>query len=200
VQRLSNPVPIFLDVRGNLLDNGSIYVGVANQDPQVNPITVYWDVGNTIPAQQPLKTLGGVIVNKSTRSYVFFPDGDVSIRVRDADGNLVADIPSLFAINPSSTAYQPLNTNLTALAALAGQTSYGQNLLTLANQAALQAAVGYVAGLPLGGGTVTGNIVRSGAGVMPYFADAAMTGGRIFITATGAADPTSIPGDIWLTY
>ena len=198
MQRLSNPVPMFLDVRGDLLDNGSIYIGVANQDPQLNPITVYWDAANTIPALQPLKTIGGVIVNKSTRAYVYYPDGDVSIRVRDADGTMITDVPSLNAINPASAAYQPLNSNLTALAALAGQTSYGQNLLTLANQAALQAAVGYVAGLPLGGGTVTGNIIRSGAGVMPYFNDPAMTGGRFFITAVGASDPTSLAGDIWL--
>ena len=200
MQRLSNPVPMFLDVRGDLLDNGSIYIGVANQDPQLNPITVYWDVANTIPALQPLKTLGGVIVNKSTRAYIFYPDGDVSIRVRDADGSMITDVPSLNAINPASTAYQPLNSNLTALAALTSQTSYGQNLLTLANQAALQAAVGYVAGLPLGGGAVTGNITRSGAGVVPYFSDAAMTGGRIFVTAVGAADPTSLTGDVWLMY
>jgi len=38
------------------------------------------------------------------------------------------------------------------------------------------------------------------AGVHAYFADSAMTGGRIFITAVGAADPTSQPGDIWLAY
>jgi hypothetical protein len=47
---------------------------------------------------------------------------------------------------------------------------------------------------------MTGNLVRSGAGVHAYFADAAMTGGRIFITAVGASDPTSQPGDIWLAY
>lgn len=37
---------------------------------------------------------------------------------------------------------QPLDADLTALAALAGQTTYGQAFLTLANQAALQALLG----------------------------------------------------------
>jgi hypothetical protein len=78
--------------------------------------------------------------------------------------------------------------------------THGRSLLTLANQAALQAAVGASSGLQLTGGTVSGNIVRSGSGVHAYFSDPAMTGGRIFITAVGAADPTSQPGDIWLAY
>jgi hypothetical protein len=53
--------------------------------------------------------------------------------------------------------------------------------------------------LPLAGGTMTGNIVRSGKGIHPYFSNASMTGGRIFIQAAGA-DPTSAPGDVVLEY
>jgi hypothetical protein len=48
------------------------------------------------------------------------------------------------------------------------------------------------------GDTVTGNIVRSSKGVHTYHNDPALTSGRIFITAVGAADPTSLPGDIWI--
>jgi hypothetical protein len=47
--------------------------------------------------------------------------------------------------------------------------------------------------LALAGGTMTGNIVRSGKGIHPYFSNASMTGGRIFIQAAGA-DPTSLAG------
>lgn len=54
--------------------------------------------------------------------------------------------------------------------------------------------------LPVAGGAVTGAITRAGAGVLPYFADAAMTGGRIYLTAASGADPTSQPGDLWLGY
>lgn len=49
------------------------------------------------------------------------------------------------------------------------------------------------------GGTMTGNIVRSGNGIHPYFSNASMTGGRIFIQAIGA-DPTSSPGDMVFEY
>jgi hypothetical protein len=95
--------------------------------------------------------------------------------------------------------YQPLDADLTALSGL-GSTSYGRALLQVANQAALRAIVGYVAGLPLTGGTVSGNILRQGAGPHLFHQDPAMTSGRVFITAEGASDPTSAPGDIWLTY
>lgn len=47
----------------------------------------------------------------------------------------------------------------------------------------------------LGASTVSGNLTRDSKGVHPYFNDALMTGGRLFIQATGA-DPTSLPGDI----
>lgn len=53
--------------------------------------------------------------------------------------------------------------------------------------------------LPTAGGTMTGNIVRSGKGVHAYFNDAGMTGGRMFIQALGV-DPTSAPGDIVFEY
>ena len=31
------------DLNGKPLENGSLYIGVANQDPETNPLTVYWD-------------------------------------------------------------------------------------------------------------------------------------------------------------
>ncbi len=53
--------------------------------------------------------------------------------------------------------------------------------------------------LPAAGGTVTGNITRSTKGIHPYFNDAGMTSGKIFIQAVGA-DPTSAAGDIVFEY
>lgn len=55
--------------------------------------------------------------------------------------------------------------------------------------------------LPAAGGTVTGNIVRSGKGCHVYFSDAAMTTPKIFITASATADPRAgVPGEMWLKY
>ena len=194
--KLSNPIPLFLDTRGALMDGGHVYVGVADSDPQTSPINLFWDAALTIPATQPLRTIGGRIVNGVTPANVFFAEPDFSMRTTDVNGVLCDYSPSVYT---SASTYQPLDADLTAIAALA-TTAYGRSLLTLANQAALVTATGVAAALPLTGGTVSGNIVRQGAGVHAYWNDAAMTGGRIFITAVGASDPTSQPGDIWFTY
>lgn len=50
------------------------------------------------------------------------------------------------------------------------------------------------------GGTVTGDIARSGLGDYLYHAAANMGSGRVFLTASAASDPTSLAGDIWLKY
>lgn len=60
-------------------------------------------------------------------------------------------------------------------------------------------AASALAVLPLAGGTMTGNIVRSGKGIHPYFDNASMTGGKIYIQAAGA-DPTANPGDVVYEY
>lgn len=194
MQKLTNPVPLFLDARGALLDAGKIYVGVAGQDPEASPKPVYWDAGLSQVAAQPLRTLGGVIVNQETPAFVYMADGAFSLRVRDADDLLVSYISSVEG-DIDAAAYQPLDSDLTAIAALA-TTAFGRSLLTLANAAALKAATGIADALPLAGGTVTGNIVRQGAGVHIYFTNPAMTGGRFTLSAPGASDVTSQPGDV----
>lgn len=192
--KLGNPVPIFLDAKGMLVDGGKIYVGVANADPESEPITVYWDKELTIPAEQPIRTLGGLIVNGTQPATVFLAEDDYSMRLRDAEDTLVFYSPSIFI---DSSAFQPLNATLTLIAAQ-GATNYGLGLLLLQDQNALKSATGFPDPLPKAGGAVTGNITRQGAGVHVYHADSAMTGGRIYVTAAGAGDPTSQPGDIWL--
>ncbi len=54
--------------------------------------------------------------------------------------------------------------------------------------------------LGLSGGTMRGNITRQGKGVHLFHAAAGMTSGEIFLTASGASDPTSLPGQIWMKY
>jgi hypothetical protein len=193
--KLSNPEPMFLDASGALMDGGHIYVGVANGDPRSNPIVVYFDSALTIPATQPLRTLGGLIVNITTPVSIFFAEPDFSMRVEDVNNALVFYSPSVYP----STAFQPLDADLTTIAGQAN-TAYGMALLLIGNQAALQAAVGLPAALPLVGGTVTGNILRQGAGVHPYWADAAMTGGKQTISASGGSDLTVNPGDLQYFY
>jgi hypothetical protein len=193
-QRIDNPFPLFLNDKGDLLFGGKVFVGVAGQDPEANPLATFWDEGLTIAAAQPFQVLGGLIHNGDSPAFVFADGDDYSIRVRDADDEIVFYVPS---IKVTGQQYQPLSSTLTALAALT-TTAYGRGLLLLANQAALRAATGIPDPLPLAGGTVTGNITRSGAGVHLYHAAGAMVSGRVFLTDHDAADPTSLVGDIWL--
>lgn len=141
ITKLVNPVPLFLDGRGALLDAGYVYLGTAGTDPETlaNRINVFWDKALTIPATQPLRTLGGVIVNGGNIGFVYFAEADFSISIRDADSELVAFIPSAFDLG--GTSYQPLDSDLTAIAALA-TTSFGRSFLTLADAAAARALLG----------------------------------------------------------
>lgn len=56
-------------------------------------------------------------------------------------------------------------------------------------------------GLPLAGGTVTGNIVRSTKGVHLFWEIAALNSGNVFLTASTDPDPrTPAPGQIWMKF
>lgn len=193
-QRLDNPFPLFLDSGGALLHNGYVYMGEPGQDPETHPIATFWDAEMNVAAAQPFRTRGGVIVNGANPAFVYADGEDYSIRVRDADGG---EIYFLSSVAVTGVEYQPLDSDLTAISALT-TTTFGRALLTLANQAAMKAALGYVEPVPAAGGNVTGNIVRQAAGSHLYHNDAAMTSGRVFLTAHDAADPTSLPGDRWL--
>ncbi len=82
------PYPIFSEADGLPLENGYIWIGAANLDPQTNPINVYWDATLTIPAAQPIRTLNGYAVYQGTPSR-FYTNGDYSIRVMDKNGSTV---------------------------------------------------------------------------------------------------------------
>lgn len=54
--------------------------------------------------------------------------------------------------------------------------------------------------MPLSGGAFTGDITRSTRGAYLHWNSASQTSGRVYIQATGGADPTSANGDILLEY
>jgi hypothetical protein len=196
--RITNPFPIYLDLHGDLLDAGYIYAGVAESDPEVAPIQLYWDAALTVPAVQPLRTRGGVIVNNGSPALVYTSQSDFSMRIRDSAQNLVAYAPS--AKEASDSIFQEANANLTAIAEEGPTTAYGRSLIRAADEAAAKVILGIGIYLPLTGGTVTGDIKRYGGGAHLYHVDPAFISGRIFASTTAAPDPTSINGDIWLKY
>jgi hypothetical protein len=85
---INPPYPAFAGADGQPLENGYIWVGTANLNPQVNPINVYWDAALTILAAQPIRTLNGYPSYQGTPSR-FYAGSDFSIQVLDSKGSVV---------------------------------------------------------------------------------------------------------------
>ena len=86
---ISNPpYPSYFDVDGSPLENGYLYFGAANQNPETNPITVYWDSAYLVPAAQPIRTSGGFAVRNGSPANVYVTT-DYSLTVRDKNRRLV---------------------------------------------------------------------------------------------------------------
>jgi len=86
--QIVNPYQNFMGLNAVPIQNGYIYIGVENQDPESYPIAVYWDNGLTIPASQPIRTIGGYYSNGGTPGQLFAA-GRYSIRVKDSTGTQV---------------------------------------------------------------------------------------------------------------
>ena len=193
-QRIGNPFPMYFDKFGRPLTGGKLYIGTGGDDPETNPVTVYFDEALTVAATQPIDVIGGMASNDGNPAQLFVSADQYSIRARDADG---AEVFYLANAVFDASLYQPVDSDLTAIAALA-TTAFGRSLLTQADGAAVRSLIGAVAPLPLAGGTLTGEVLRSGHGSYVCFDDATYTQGRIFVTANGAASPLVNEGDIWL--
>lgn len=85
--------PIFTDTDGQPLEDGYIWIGAANLDPQGNPINVYWDATLTQLAGQPIRTQGGYPVNSGTPARLYV-NSDYSIRVMNKNGSVVYSSPA----------------------------------------------------------------------------------------------------------
>lgn len=82
------PYPAFAGTDGQPLEDGFINVGVVNLNPITNPIAAFFDAALTIPAAQPIRTLGGYPVYQGTPAR-FYVGSDYSIQVKDKNGSVV---------------------------------------------------------------------------------------------------------------
>lgn len=109
--------PIFTETDGQPLEDGYIWIGTANLDPQTNPINVYWDAALTQLAGQPIRTEGGYPVNSGTPARLYV-NSDYSIRVMNKKGGTVYSAPAaterysevVFNSNASQVLYDPAGT------------------------------------------------------------------------------------------
>jgi hypothetical protein len=106
--------PIFTETDGQPLENGYIWIGTANLDPQTNPINVYWDAALTITAPQPIRTLNGYPSRNGTPGRLYV-NSDYSIRVMNRNGSTVYSAPAaterysdvVISMNAENVVYDP---------------------------------------------------------------------------------------------
>ena len=86
--QVETPFPIFNDIDGQPLESGYIFIGTANLNPISNPVSTFFNAALTIPAVQPIRTLGGYPVNSGTPAR-FFVGSDYSIQVQNRNGSVI---------------------------------------------------------------------------------------------------------------
>ena len=134
------PFPIFQDRDGQPLENGYIWIGTANLDPEGNPINVYFDAALTVQAAQPIRTING-FPSQNGGPARLYAASDYSIRVQDKNGSLVYSAPSAteryasadinYTAPINSPATRPINQKVGELISAADQGKSGGN--TIAN-------------------------------------------------------------------
>jgi parallel beta-helix repeat protein len=116
---VTSPFTVFFDRSGQPLDAGYVYIGTAGINPEVSPITVYWDSALTVPAAQPIRTIAGYPSQNGSPGTIIINATSYSIVVRDRNGALVYSNLNAFG-NLSSVLYIQTYADLTALTTATG--------------------------------------------------------------------------------
>jgi hypothetical protein len=99
--QVTGPYPIFTDLDGSPLDDGYLYIGDQNDDPETNPIQVFWDSALTIPATQPIRTNSGYAWRNGTPGLLYTA-GPFSITIRNKRNEFVLYSPLGYGFDPAS--------------------------------------------------------------------------------------------------
>jgi hypothetical protein len=99
--QVTGPYPIFTDLDGTPLDDGYLYIGEINQDPEQNPIQVFWDSNLTIPATQPIRTSNGYAYRNGTPALLYTA-GEFSITIRNKREEFVLYSPVGYGFDPAA--------------------------------------------------------------------------------------------------
>ena len=79
-----SPFPVFNDLDGSPLENGYIYIGQSNLNPETAPVNVFWDAALSVPAAQPIRTIGGFLSRNGSPANVYITGDTYSITVRNS--------------------------------------------------------------------------------------------------------------------
>jgi hypothetical protein len=99
--QLAPPYPVFTDKNGDPLDNGYLYFGVVDLNPETNPIQVYYDSAFTQPVAQPIRTSNGYPMRNGAPALIF-AGSQFSVTVRDKNSDLVIYSPVGYGVDPAS--------------------------------------------------------------------------------------------------
>lgn len=97
------PFPVFQGRDGQPLENGYVWIGEPNLNPQTNPVVAYYDAALTIPAAQPLRTLNGYVSRAGTPAQIYVDGVNFSILVQDSKGSMVYNFPDGTGISPNAS-------------------------------------------------------------------------------------------------
>jgi hypothetical protein len=79
-----NPLNQFFALNGAPLNNGKLYFGEANKDPEQFPIQMYWDEAGLVPALQPIRTTSGYPARTGSPA-ILYCNSKYSLRVRQSN-------------------------------------------------------------------------------------------------------------------
>lgn len=99
--QVTGPYPIFTDLDGTPLDDGYLYIGEINEDPEQNPIQVFFDANLTIPATQPIRTNNGYAYRNGTPALLY-TGGEFSITIRNKRQEFVLYSPVGYGFDPAA--------------------------------------------------------------------------------------------------
>lgn len=95
---------VLQDIEGKPLDGGYVFVGKRGQNPEQNPIEIYYDAACTIPASNPVRTLNGYFSRNGTPVNVFSKFSVSSVAVYDRNRRLVWNDFDFVGIGNGNTA------------------------------------------------------------------------------------------------
>lgn len=102
-----NPLNQFFALDGSPLNNGKLYFGDINTDPEQNPVQMYWDAAGLVPALQPIRTTSGY-PSRSGSPAILYCAVEYSLRVRQSNDVQVFYVPKIGSLGVQAfTQFQP---------------------------------------------------------------------------------------------
>lgn len=89
------------DSTGRPLDNGMVYFGQTDKDPEFYPIDIFLDEELTIPIMQPVRTKGGFLSDKGDMVEIHAAEVTYSVKVCDSYGRKIMYKGEMFRNNVS---------------------------------------------------------------------------------------------------